>query len=1299
MAEPNDPLGTLKQPPIPTPKADGAPVGTARVGQTERVTPGASNPPITTTINDAPDIPGYSITGEIARGGMGRILVGRELALDREVAIKLLLPRADATRFIVEACLTARLPHPSIPPVYALGTLNDGSPYLVMKYVQGRTLAEELQLRPHPLHDLPRWIQVFEQICQAMGFAHAQNIIHRDLKPANIMVGAFGEVQVMDWGLAKELNKTKRQTAQPTAATPPLAEPPFHTRLPTSDLTQQGAVMGTPSYMAPEQARGETADTRADVFALGGILLTILTDQPVFQGSSLWDLLDDAAAGKTAPALERLAACRADEELKALVRRCLAVQAVDRPANGHEVAAMVAAYRSRVEERFRQAEKDRAIAETQAKENRQRRKLTVRWAALIVLVMFAGLSASLWQMNRALDAEHSAIKDRDEKENQRKLAKENEAQAQRERDHAQRERAVAVAVRDFLQNNVIRQANVWEQANTQRLQGGPSNSVKHDVTVRELLDRAARAFAPERIETRFPKQPYVQAEVLETIGETYEAIGDVKQSIHFVRAGLTIREKALGELHPDTLAATINLAFVHLTARKEAEAIALFLQVMGRLDKLSPQASTEGVNRPLSRLSQDPEPFDAAVDAVIHAVKRRCDLQRFGLPIVSFGLADGAMTLLRVGQALPRLKQLAELTEQRYGPRDQRTLFVRLILGFAYHALGQLDQAVHIYEQSYQDAREILSTDDLLMVGLREVLVVTYEAQGRHRERIMEYCELNVQSLQRLLGPLHPATLTVMDHLGDAYLHEGRMVQCIATYEQCLEHCRQVMGPEHTETMKTMNNLAVAYQRAGQLPKALPLFQQVHEFDLKKYGLDHQNTLLSMQSLAQSYSEWGDHEKAIAMSVRVHTLWEKKMGAEHQYTLSSLANLAEAYQQAGQPSRSIPMLEKLLELEIKKWGWDHPQSIFCVNQLAAGYEQAGALQQALDLLEKLHGRLQQKYPNSKEHAHWYTLHSLASAYRASGQIDRAIELYQALCERLTHAFGPDHPDLSAVLNNLAGAYRMAGQTQKAVELLQQVYERKQTRLGLEHPSTLITHCNLAVALLQAGQVQEAIAILEPALSKLQTLFGPDHPEVLNVHDELAQAYEAAGRVPEALALYATACQRMADRHFSHAYARRLLANACHAYQTAKKYKEAETWWRLWHAHVQKHADADAPALAWAQAELAHNLLLQQRWQEALTLLQMAVPILQKKSADPWVAYEAQTRLGEAYLRLQKPAEAEKWLVACCTAMMKGQQPRNPQKQRLILHTVDLLLELYQQWPKPGEVEKWRKIKEQLNTKL
>src|SRR5262249_20823383 len=147
----------------------------------------------------------FEVHGEIGRGGMGAVLRGRDPALGRDLAIKVLLTgcqgNADALRrFHEEAQIGGQLQHPGLVPVYELGAGGDGRPFFAMKLIDGQTLATLLQGRKSTADDLPRLLTVFEQVCQALAYAHARGVIHRDLKPSNVMVGAFCEVQVMDWG-------------------------------------------------------------------------------------------------------------------------------------------------------------------------------------------------------------------------------------------------------------------------------------------------------------------------------------------------------------------------------------------------------------------------------------------------------------------------------------------------------------------------------------------------------------------------------------------------------------------------------------------------------------------------------------------------------------------------------------------------------------------------------------------------------------------------------------------------------------------------------------------------------------------------------------------------------------------------------------------------------------------------------------------------------------------------------------------------------------------------------------------
>ncbi|HYH65024.1 MAG TPA: serine/threonine-protein kinase, partial [Urbifossiella sp.] len=340
-----------------------------------------------------PDVPGYAVTGELARGGMGRVLAATDPVFGREVAVKVLLPAADpadaARRFRREAVITGRLSHPNIPPAHVLGTLADGSPFLDMKLVRGDTLAAQLKARPDPGHDLPRLVGVFEAICQAVGYAHTKGVVHRDLKPANVMVGAFGEVQVMDWGIAWEKDEGGRMKDESDAA--PVSDSSFI--LPPSSFP----IVGTPSYMAPEQARGEAIDARADVFALGGVLCATLTGHAAFRGRDAREVTAKAAAADVADAHARLDACGADPELVALAKRCLAPDRVDRPADGTAVAADVAAYRAGVEARLRAAERERAAADARAAEWRKRRTVLLALGAALAVIVAGGVGVVVWR--------------------------------------------------------------------------------------------------------------------------------------------------------------------------------------------------------------------------------------------------------------------------------------------------------------------------------------------------------------------------------------------------------------------------------------------------------------------------------------------------------------------------------------------------------------------------------------------------------------------------------------------------------------------------------------------------------------------------------------------------------------------------------------------------------------------------------------------------------------------------------------------------------------------------------------
>ena len=348
----------------------------------------------------------YELLQEIAHGGMGVVYAARDRVLNRDVAIKVLQERfeqgsAAARRFDEEAQVTGQLQHPCIPPIHDLGILADGRPFLAMKLIKGHTLGELLKERASPAAGRGRFLAVFDQVCQAVAYAHARGIIHRDLKPANVMVGAFGEVQLMDWGLSKVLTGEKASAGdnRPIGVTT-ILDPRAGS---DGSETQAGSILGTLAFMPPEQAIGavDRVDRRADVFGLGAILCMILTGEPPFVADTNEEIRILAAQGKVAAAFARLDVCGAEPELVKLAKHCLAPDPVDRPADAGVVAIAVTQLRTETEERARRAEVEGAEAAVREAERRKRRK--VQLALGIAVGLTVGLILFGWWWRESLE--------------------------------------------------------------------------------------------------------------------------------------------------------------------------------------------------------------------------------------------------------------------------------------------------------------------------------------------------------------------------------------------------------------------------------------------------------------------------------------------------------------------------------------------------------------------------------------------------------------------------------------------------------------------------------------------------------------------------------------------------------------------------------------------------------------------------------------------------------------------------------------------------------------------------------
>ena len=365
----------------------------------------------------------FEVLNEIAHGGMGMVVRAFDCVLKRIVALKIIKPgnvhSSEAiARFVQEARISGTLQHPGVVPIYDLGLIEHNKPFLAMKLVEGQTLSEIIKSKK-PTNEM---LEIFVQVCQTMGYVHSKEVVHRDLTPSNVMVGEFGEVQVMDWGLAK--TPEENFSASNTIKSDEAGESVLIAKDDTVDKkvtrtnvaengsdqwkTRSGAIMGTPSYMSPEQATGDylDVDKRFDVFALGAILHEILTGVPPCGDVSGSEALAFAQNPDYEQIQKRLQNTEHDAQLIELAIRCLG-RFEDRPTDAKSVGMELAKWKTSTQDRLREAEIEIAKTEARMAADRKRRRL---WTALsaslacLILVTASSVAYVNSQRMKALQA-------------------------------------------------------------------------------------------------------------------------------------------------------------------------------------------------------------------------------------------------------------------------------------------------------------------------------------------------------------------------------------------------------------------------------------------------------------------------------------------------------------------------------------------------------------------------------------------------------------------------------------------------------------------------------------------------------------------------------------------------------------------------------------------------------------------------------------------------------------------------------------------------------------------------------
>jgi tetratricopeptide (TPR) repeat protein len=992
----------------------------------------------------------YRLFGEIARGGMGAVHRGRDVYLDRELAVKVLLERYAnlpeiARRFVEEAKIAGKLQHPGVVPVYDIGWLGD-RPFFTMKLVEGKTLAAILGEREQPTEDRPRLLNIVLQVAQALAYAHSRGVIHRDLKPANVMVGAFGEVQVMDWGLAKVLaedgsadeKRASRGRQSPEDATLIRTAQSSGSTGSGSTETEAGSVLGTPAYMPPEQAKGDIAnlDRRADVFGLGAILCEVLTGKPPYVGSAR-DELEKAASGDLADAHARLDGCGAHPELIVLTKWCLSPRAIDRPRDAQGVADGLSAYLNGVQERLQATERDRAVALVRASEEGKRRKVQLALALALIGLLVAGGAFAFWRNEQA--------------------------QVGRERD-ARNAEAVAA---------LLGQA---EQA----LKAG--DSAKAHVALEAAKKRSAEGGAEQQAE----RLGQLDADLallrdLDAVDQFRWSVIDNK--LPDAAAVATRTREALARFGANPEAVSVDEAAARVSVSVVRD------RIVSALDRLLLQQKSAAVRALLRRVDADPY-RDALRDAVL--ANLRTKVVELAQRKAALEQPPGFVALLGEYELIPveRRRQLLQVAVGRPGDLgllmtlgntysinqkvadECRCWFQAAVaaapgnaaahnnLGYSLLGKGKVDEAIACFRRAIELDRQYAAAHSNLGSILCDV--------KRDYDRAIACFHKAIE--------LDPKLAQVHTNLGNARSARGEVDGAIASYQKAIALNPKLASAHH--------GLGNARRARGEVDDAIACYNKVIALDPRDADA-HLNLGIILCDVKR------DYDKGIACFKKAIEL-NPKSAMTHN-------NLGTALRGKGQEKEAIACFHKAIEIDptlalphfnlgiglAARGQWDEaiaylqkavaldPKFARAHNDLGVALREKGQVEEAIDCYHKALA-LDPKYAAAHS--------NLGGALRDMGKIDEALACYQkaiAIDPNIAMA----HSNLGAILCDVKRDYDGAiACFHKAIAL---------------DPKLARAHSNLGVALAGKGQLDEAIASLKKAIA-LSPKFAPARRQLARV---------------------------------------------------------------------------------------------------------------------------------------------------------------------------------------------------------
>lgn len=1078
------------------PRIDLEPVGAPRPPQATPTLTSASSPILARLGGRAGSASRYRVEGEVARGGMGAILEVVDEDLRRRLAMKVILDRggegtatpataADPvtlSRFLEEAQVTGQLDHPGIVPVHELGIDDQGRVYFTMRLVHGRHLEAIFDLAARGAEDWTtmRALGALHKVCEAMAYAHEKGVVHRDLKPQNVMVGRFGEVYVMDWGLARVLGRQEQRDARidPDSATRERSglqrvetdrREASHHGNDAGLYTMDGDIVGTPSYMSPEQARGdvEKVDERSDVYSVGAMLYRLLAGVAPHAGehSTAIDVWKRVVAGPP-PALDTVAKA-APPELVAVCEKAMARDPAQRYQGMLDLASDLRAF---LENRVVRAFETGAIAEAK-KWIRRNRGLAASLAAF-VLTLAGGLVASLALADRANASAVLAEQRRGEATRSAELAEERRQEAATNASLAEKRRSEADANAALAKQQARIAQEVNSFLNDDLLASIAPEHDGKDVTVRQVLDRASTQLDV----TGLGSDPEVEAALRLTMGTSYQRLGEQEIARrHYERALALGRKKEGGASETALRALRGTAAALHELGRRD-EAIARYEEALAMAKTLLGDEH----RATLSTMNDLALVLDAA-----GRTKEAQDLRSVVMPLQAKLLGedseDALSTRNNEGVAAQRAGRLAEaerilrdvLKRRRAvsGPRHPQTIVVMSNLALLLGDRGRLDEGEKLAREVLEASLELYDADHPKVANATGNLGTFAFRRGRMQDAERLFREaLRIRLLRE--APEAPDVLHAKHNLAASIADEKRVEESLALRREVLEARQRVLGPDHVDTLAAMHQVAAGLREARRFDEAEATYRETLAKRSEVLGPDHPETLITKENLAGVLLAKKDAAGSEAMTREVLEARRRVLGDEHPDVGKTILNVAIAQRARGDTQNGITNATDALARSRKAYGETHPLVVSSLRTM---------------------GDLQS---DAKD---WATA---TATYR------EAIEV----CRRLR----PDDGEVGYLLHQAAWGEFQRKEHAAAMTLAQEAVTLRERLYGKDGTGTRVSAFLVARILAATDRLQEAETMLLGLVQRAKDLDGAEAESTKRLRKELVALYETWKKPEEAV---------------------------------------------------------------------------------------------------------------------------------------------------------------------------------------